>query len=69
MAVVLILPILQVTLGSSLGFALAFLGAFDRATGLLANPGYPAYRNLMMALGLETVLLPSRAAEGWVPTA
>ena len=59
---------IAVTLGSSLGFALAFLGAFDRGDRIaLANPGYPAYRNLMMALGLETVLLPSRAAEGWVP--
>ena len=59
---------IAVTLGSSLGFALAFLGAFDRGDRIaLANPGYPAYRNLMMALGLEPVLLPSRVAEGWVP--
>ena len=59
---------IAVTLGSSVGFALAFLGAFDRGDRIaLANPGYPAYRNLMMALGLEPVLLPSRAAEGWVP--
>ena len=59
---------IAVTLGSSLGFALAFLGAFDRGVLVaLANPGYPAYRNLMMALGLEPVLLPSRLAEGWVP--
>ena len=59
---------IAVTLGSSLGFALAFLGAFDRGDRIaLANPGYPAYRNIMLALGLEPVLLPSRAAEGWLP--
>ena len=59
---------IAVTLGSSLGFTLAFLGAFDRGDRIaLANPGYPAYRNVMTALGLEPVLLPSRAAEGWVP--
>ncbi len=59
---------IAVTLGSSLGFTLAFLGAFDRGDRIaLANPGYPAYRNIMLALGLEPVLLPSRAAEGWLP--
>mgnify|MGYP001316990882 CR=1 FL=1 len=59
---------IAVTLGSSLGFALAFLGAFEKGDRIgLANPGYPAYRNLMLALGLEPVLLPSRAAEGWLP--
>ena len=59
---------IAVTLGSSLGFALAFLAAFERGDRIgIANPGYPAYRNLMLALGLEPVLLPSRAAEGWLP--
>ena len=59
---------IAVTLGSSLGFALAFLAAFDAGDRIaLANPGYPAYRNLMTALGLEPVLLPARAGEGWVP--
>jgi len=57
-----------VTLGSSLGFALAFLAAFDRGDRIaLANPGYPAYRNLMQALGLQAQLLPARAAQGWMP--
>ena len=59
---------IAVTLGSSLGFALAFLAAFEHGDRIgIANPGYPAYRNLMLALGLEPVLLPSRAAEGWLP--
>jgi aspartate/methionine/tyrosine aminotransferase len=59
---------IAVTLGSSLGFALAFLGAFDHGDSIaIANPGYPAYRNLMLALGLKPMLLPARAAEGWIP--
>lgn len=59
---------IAVTLGSSLGFALAFLGAFNRGDRIaLANPGYPAYRNVMKALGLEPLLLNARAAEGWLP--
>lgn len=59
---------IAVTPGSSLGFAIAFLGAFDRGDKIaIANPGYPAYRNLLSALGLQPVLLPARAAEGWLP--
>jgi aspartate/methionine/tyrosine aminotransferase len=34
----------------------------------VATPGYPAYRNLLMALGLEPVLMPARATEGWLPS-
>ena len=59
---------IAVTPGSSLGFAIAFLGAFDRGDKIaIADPGYPAYRNLLNALGLQPVLLPSRATEGWMP--
>jgi aspartate/methionine/tyrosine aminotransferase len=58
-----------VTPGSSLGFALAFLAAFDRGDRIaLATPGYPAYRNLMLALGIEPMLLPARADDGWIPS-
>ena len=58
-----------VTPGSSLGFALAFLAGFDRGDKIaVATPGYPAYRNLLKALGLEPVLMPARAAEGWLPS-
>ena len=47
---------LAVTTGSSAGFALAFLAAFDPGDRVaLPVPGYPAYRNLMGALGLEAV--------------
>src|SRR5438132_8849292 len=47
-----------VTTGSSAAFQLAFLAAFepdDRVA--LAAPGYPAYRNILSALGLEPVLI------------
>ncbi len=45
-----------VTTGSSGAFNLAFLAAFDRGARIaLPVPGYPAYRNLMSALGLEAV--------------
>ncbi|MEL0196922.1 MAG: aminotransferase class I/II-fold pyridoxal phosphate-dependent enzyme [Rhodobiaceae bacterium] len=57
-----------ITPGSSLAFALSFLAAFDRGDRIaLATPGYPAYRNLMLALGIEPILLPARAAQGWIP--
>ena len=60
---------IAVTPGSSLGFALAFLAGFDRGDRIaVATPGYPAYRNLLMALGLEPVLMPARATEGWLPS-
>ena len=59
---------IAITPGSSLGFALSFLAAFDRGDRIaLPTPGYPAYRNLMLAMGLEPVLMPARAAQGWVP--
>ena len=58
-----------ITPGSSLGFALAFLAAFDRGDRIaITTPGYPAYRNLMVSLGIEPVLMPARADEGWVPS-
>jgi len=47
-----------VTTGSSAAFQLAFLAAFEAGDRVaLAAPGYPAYRNILSALGLETVLV------------
>ncbi|HYM71748.1 MAG TPA: pyridoxal phosphate-dependent aminotransferase [Stellaceae bacterium] len=47
-----------VTTGSSAAFLLAFLAAFEPGDRVaLAAPGYPAYRNILSALGLETVLI------------
>jgi aspartate/methionine/tyrosine aminotransferase len=45
-----------VTTGSSAAFQLAFLAAFEPGDRVaLAAPGYPAYRNILSALGLEPV--------------
>ncbi|MEE2998237.1 MAG: aminotransferase class I/II-fold pyridoxal phosphate-dependent enzyme [Pseudomonadota bacterium] len=49
-----------VTTGSSGGFMLAFLAAFDVGDRVvLADPGYPAYRNILTALGIEAVGVPA----------
>lgn len=48
-----------VTTGSSGGFLLAFLAAFDVGDRVaVARPGYPCYRNILSALGCEVVELP-----------
>ncbi|MFC3071953.1 pyridoxal phosphate-dependent aminotransferase [Shinella pollutisoli] len=47
---------IAVTTGSSAGFNLAFLALFDAGDRVaIARPGYPAYRNILAALGIETV--------------
>jgi aspartate/methionine/tyrosine aminotransferase len=47
-----------VTTGSSGGFILVFLACFDPGARIAtAEPGYPAYRNLLEAFGLEAVPL------------
>jgi aspartate/methionine/tyrosine aminotransferase len=47
---------IAVTTGSSAAFNLAFLAMFDPGDRVaIAAPGYPAYRNIMTALGLEVV--------------
>ena len=47
---------IAVTTGSSAGFNLAFLAMFDPGdTVAITAPGYPAYRNIMAALGLKVV--------------
>jgi aspartate/methionine/tyrosine aminotransferase len=47
-----------VTTGSSAAFQLAFLAAFEPGDRVaLAAPGYPAYRNILSALGLDPVLI------------
>ncbi|MEO7753081.1 MAG: aminotransferase class I/II-fold pyridoxal phosphate-dependent enzyme [Terracoccus sp.] len=47
---------IAITTGSSGGFVLAFLAAFDPGDRVaLARPGYPAYRNILAALGCEVV--------------
>lgn len=47
---------IAVTTGSSAGFNLTFLAMFDAGDRVaITTPGYPAYRNIMAALGLEIV--------------
>jgi len=58
-----------VTTGSSGGFLLAFLSAFDAGDRVgLARPGYPAYRNILQALGCQVVDLPCGPATRYQPT-
>jgi aspartate/methionine/tyrosine aminotransferase len=47
-----------VTTGSSAAFQLAFLAAFEAGDRVaLVIPGYPAYRNILSALGIDAVLI------------
>ena len=60
---------IMVTTGSSAGFSLAFLLLCDPCDRIaLPRPGYPAYRNIVSALGLEPVEIDLRAEDGWVLT-
>ncbi|MDP6573924.1 MAG: pyridoxal phosphate-dependent aminotransferase [Rhodospirillales bacterium] len=57
------------TVGSSGGFLLGFLSAFEAGDRVaLASPGYPAYRNILGALGVEVVNLPVGAETNFQPT-
>ena len=57
------------TTGSSGGFLLSFLAAFEAGDRVaLAAPGYPAYRNILTALGVEAVLIPTEAEHRFQPT-
>ena len=58
-----------VTTGSSGAFLLAFLASFEVGDRVgVAAPGYPAYRNILKALGVEPVLLPVGPASRFQPT-
>lgn len=58
-----------VTTGSSGGFLLAFLAAFDAGDRVaMARPGYPAYRNLLSALGCEVVEFAADESTRFQPT-
>jgi aspartate/methionine/tyrosine aminotransferase len=55
--------------GSSGGFVLAFLACFDvGARVAISEPGYPAYRNILTALGLEPVGIPVGPETRWSMT-
>ena len=58
-----------VTTGSSGGFLLGFLAAFEPGDRVaLARPGYPCYRNVLTALGCEVVELPTGPEARFQPT-
>src|SRR6478735_6488030 len=58
-----------VTTGSSGGFLLAFLAAFDAGDRVaMARPGYPCYRNILTALDCEVVELPCGPETRYQPT-
>ena len=58
-----------ITTGSSGGFLLSFLTAFDPGDRVaLASPGYPCYRNILSALGIAPVIVPMEADTKFQPT-
>ncbi|WP_033290055.1 pyridoxal phosphate-dependent aminotransferase [Amycolatopsis jejuensis] len=57
------------TTGSSGGFLLSFLSAFDPGARVaMARPGYPAYRNLLKVLGCEVVEFATTVETNFQPT-
>ena len=55
-----------VTTGSSAGFMLAFLAAFETGDRVaVALPGYPPYRHILSALGCEPVCIETSAETRW----
>ena len=58
-----------VTTGSSGAFVLSFLAAFDPGDRVaLTSPGYPAYRNILAALGINVVDIPVGHESNFQPT-
>ncbi len=58
-----------VTTGSSAAFQLAFLGLFDQGARVgIADPSYPAYRNILSVLGLELVRIEASLDTRYQPT-
>ncbi len=57
-----------VTTGSSAAFVLSFLAAFDVGDKVaLTSPGYPAYRNILTALGIEVIDIPTDVENNFQP--
>ena len=58
----------MVTAGSSAGFVLAFTSLFDVGDRVaIGDPGYPSYRNILRALGLEPVSIPTAPEHRFQP--
>ena len=57
-----------VTTGSSAAFSLGFLTLASKHRRMaFPVPGYPAYRSIAAAYGIDVVDLPANAANGWMP--
>ena len=55
--------------GASAGFTLAFLAAFEPGARVaVIEPGYPCYRNSLIALGMEPVPIVVGPETRWAPT-
>ncbi len=60
---------IAVTTGSSAAFLLSFLAAFDAGDKVaILRPGYPCYRNILGALGIEAVDVPVGPETRYQPT-
>ncbi|MSO70338.1 MAG: aminotransferase class I/II-fold pyridoxal phosphate-dependent enzyme [Alphaproteobacteria bacterium] len=60
---------IMITTGSSGGFILSFIAAFDVGDRIaLVDPSYPAYRNMCEALGIEIVRIPAGLEHRYQPT-
>lgn len=56
----------MITIGGSGGLIMSFLACFDVGDKVaMAAPAYPAYRNIMMALGIEPVEITTTAAQNY----
>lgn len=61
---------LIVVAGASAGFTLAFAAAFDAGDRVgVIEPGYPCYRNTLLALGIQPVPIAVDRQTRWAPTA
>ncbi len=59
---------IAITCGSSGAFLMAFIALFDAGARVaVADPSYPAYRNMLKALDLESVRLEAGRATGFQP--
>jgi aspartate/methionine/tyrosine aminotransferase len=58
-----------ITTGSSGGFVLAFMAAFEVGDRVaISDPGYPGCRNILLGLGIEPVLVKTNAETKFQPT-
>ena len=60
---------IAITSGSSAGFVLSFLAAFDPGDRVaVVSPGYPCYRHILNALGIQAVILQTDMSNRFQPT-